>query len=122
MDDESDTTHALRQLLGDRYDILIASDGLEGLATAQASSPDLIISDITMPRLDGLAMARLVRARMFRKVPIIFLTGRDRPSDVVAGIGVGARHYLTKPVTVEDLERHIERALGVSCAADAHLT
>lgn len=122
VDDEIDTTHALRQLLGDRYDILVAGDGMEGFETAQASSPDLIISDITMPRLDGLTMVRLLRARMLRKVPIIFLTGRDRPSDVVAGIGAGARHYLTKPVSPEELERYIERALGISGAAETDLT
>jgi DNA-binding response OmpR family regulator len=113
VDDEIDTTDALVQLLGDRYDILVAGDGIEGLKKATTSPPDLIITDVTMPHLSGLAMVRLVRERICRKVPVIFLTGRDGPSDVVAGIGAGARNYLTKPVTVDDLERHIERALGI---------
>jgi DNA-binding response OmpR family regulator len=113
VDDDTDSADALVQLLGDRYDTLVAGDGVEGAEKATTSSPDLIITDITMPRLDGLAMVRLVRARLSRKVPIIFLTGRDGPSDVVAGIGVGARHYLTKPVSADDLVRHIERALGI---------
>jgi len=113
VDDEIDTTDALVQMLGDRYDTLVAGDGIDGFEKATTSLPDLIITDVAMPGLDGLAMVKLVRAHMERKVPIIFLTCRDAPMDVVAGIAAGARHYLTKPVEIAELEHHIERALGI---------
>jgi DNA-binding response OmpR family regulator len=76
--------------------------------------PDLIISVVTMPRLDGLGMVRRIRAQQTFKVPIIFLTALDSPADVIAGIAAGARNYLTKPVDIHELERRVARALGLS--------
>jgi DNA-binding response OmpR family regulator len=112
VEDESASSEALACLLSARYDVMVACDGVQGFEMATESQPDLIITDITMPRLDGLAMVRLIRARMTRKTPVIFLTARNTAADVIAGISAGARHYLTKPVDAVDLENCVARAIG----------
>ena len=113
VDDDPGARDALLQLLSDRYDVVTAMDGVDGFEMATLLDPDLIVTDVTMPRLDGVAMVKRIRARMQRKAPVIFLTGCDTPSDVIAGISAGARHYLSKPVDINDLERRIEHAIGV---------
>lgn len=100
------------QALSDRYDVLGAADGMEGIEVAERFQPDLIVSDISMPRLGGLAMVKHIRARLERRVPVVFLTALDSPQAVIAGIAAGARHYLTKPVNLEDLDQRVQRLLG----------
>lgn len=66
-----------------------------------------------MPKLNGVAMVRKMRELLAPvPPPVIFLTARDRPADVVAGIQAGARHYLTKPVKLDDLDAKVRKALG----------
>lgn len=111
MDDDVAVGDAIAQALGDRYDVTVARDGVEGVECAARQRPDLVVSDVTMPRLDGLSMVRRLRAELGAKVPVIFLTALDTPRDVIAGIGAGALHYLSKPVDLNDLERRIGKAL-----------
>lgn len=113
VDDEAAVRDALFQALGARYDVTVAGDGGEGADLAAKVLPDLILSDVSMPRLDGFEMVRRIRAQLGRKVPVIFLTALDSPRAVIEGISVGARHYLTKPVNLTDLERRVARALGM---------
>jgi DNA-binding response OmpR family regulator len=112
VEDDAGAAEALARVLSEQYDVVVARDGMEGLAMASKSSPDLIISDVTMPRLDGFAMVRHIRSHLARKVPVIFVSGSNAPADVIAGIRAGARHYLTKPVDLQELESRIARALG----------
>ncbi|HEX7670524.1 MAG TPA: response regulator transcription factor [Polyangiaceae bacterium] len=111
VDDDIAAGNAIAQALGDRYDVTMARDGLEGVAMAAQVAPDLIISDVTMPNLDGVSMVRRIREEHGSKAPVIFLTALDSPTAVIAGIGAGARHYLTKPVDLNDLEKRIGRVL-----------
>jgi len=109
VDDEPDSSDILAQCLGSQYDIHVAHDGLEGLEQAATCQPDLIISDVSMPRLGGLEMVRLIRARHGLRSQVIFLSGHGAPMDIIAGIAAGARHYLTKPVDLQDLKRRVAR-------------
>ena len=111
VDDEADWSDILATYLGGQYEVLTARDGLEGVELASRCAPDLIISDVSMPRLDGLLMAKHLRARFGVRVPIIFISARATPQDIIAGISAGARHYLAKPVELADLKRRIARAL-----------
>jgi serine/threonine protein kinase len=112
VDDDSCAAASIAKALSDRFEITIASDGAQGLAIAKTLRPDLIITDVTMPELDGLAMVERLRAGTpAPHPPVIFLTGRDGPSDVIRGIQAGARYYLPKPVDLDELERKCERAL-----------
>ena len=111
VDDESDSSDMLAQFLGAQYDVIVARDGLQGIEEAARHRPDLIIADVTMPNLGGLDMVRVIRVRHGLRSPIIFVSGKDSPKDIIAGITAGARHYLTKPVDLQDLKKRVVRAL-----------
>jgi CheY-like chemotaxis protein len=112
VEDEIAAAEVLARVLSSRYDVTVARDGMEGISMAGKSQPDLIITDVSMPRLDGVSMVRHIRSHLARKVPVIFITASNTPADVIAGIRAGARHYLSKPVDLDDLERRVARALG----------
>jgi DNA-binding response OmpR family regulator len=111
VDDESDSSDMLAQFLGAQYDVIVAQDGLQGIEEAARHQPDLIIADVGMPKLGGLDMVRVIRVRHGLRAPIIFVSGKDSPQDIIAGITAGARHYLTKPVDLQDLKKRVARAL-----------
>lgn len=114
VEDERTAGRMLARLLSDDYDVELAVDGVEGLQRAlELPGPDLIITDVTMPGLDGVTMIERIRALSPRKVPVIFLTACGAPQDVVRGIRAGARSYMIKPVDIDQLELRIKRALGV---------
>jgi DNA-binding response OmpR family regulator len=112
VEDEPDSSDMLAQFLSPLYDVVVARDGIEGLEQAERFTPDVIVSDVGLPRLSGLEMVRHLRARTSSKAPVIFLTALSEPSDIIAGISAGARYYLTKPVELRDLKKRIARALG----------
>jgi DNA-binding NtrC family response regulator len=81
-----------------------ASSGTAALARLEGEIPDLIVSDVMMPGMDGLAFCAEVRARPGTALtPFLFVTGKGQPSDKVAGLRVGADDYVTKPFDLEDL-------------------
>ena len=86
------------------YEIVTAVDGEDALAKVQTSSPDLILLDITMPKLDGIAVTRRLKAdTSLPFIPIILLTAKADTKDVIAGLDAGGDDYLTKPIRVERL-------------------
>jgi len=112
VDDDVSAGRMLALLLSDEYDTVHAADGLEGLRLAAETDPDLIITDVTMPIMDGYTMAARLHATQKRKVPLIFVTARGDPRHLIQGIQSGARHYLIKPIDVADLEARIRRVFG----------
>jgi uncharacterized protein (TIGR02266 family) len=95
---------------GDR--VRIARDGLAGLALCLEEKPDVILTDVQMPRMDGWQMVRLIRARAnLAKVPILFLTSLSSEQDRLVGYRLGVDDYLTKPHDPEDLVTRVERAV-----------
>jgi DNA-binding response OmpR family regulator len=112
-EDDEAIAKMLLKVLGQRYAVDLAKDGEAALAMARKTAPNLFIFDVMMPKIDGLQVARRVReVPSLRVVPIIFLTGRTRPADVVQGIQAGARHYLTKPFKVDELLSKVTKILG----------
>jgi DNA-binding response OmpR family regulator/cellulose synthase/poly-beta-1,6-N-acetylglucosamine synthase-like glycosyltransferase len=84
--------------------VVYAADGEEALARLSEALPDLVISDVTMPRMDGFELVKRIRSQAATKaVPVILLTGRDDTEDVVAGMGLGADDYLVKPFELREL-------------------
>lgn len=101
-------------LLGDIADVTIAKDGMEALIALRdmEKAPDLIVTDLMMPRLDGLGLLKQVRANETSKnIPIIILTAKAQPMDVITGINAGARHYLVKPFKREELLEKVRKVL-----------
>src|SRR4051812_5717136 len=87
------------------YQILTASDGEEGLLRADQVKPDLIITDVMMPRMDGWTMVKHLRARPdLSMIPVIFLTALGGEEDRIKGFRLGADDYLPKPFRFEELD------------------
>ena len=89
-----------------------ASDGREGLAKARELKPDLIITDIVMPKLDGLALCAALKGDpAYSHIPIIVVTARSQYSDYQAGMEAGADAFIEKPFKIRDLRSEIDRCL-----------
>lgn len=94
------------------YEIFVARDGEEGLEKAQAVTPDLIITDVMMPKLDGWALVKQLRAApQLAFVPVIFLTALGSDEDRIRGFRLGADDYLAKPFRFEELDLRVAKAL-----------
>ncbi|MFH1435641.1 MAG: response regulator transcription factor [Pseudomonadota bacterium] len=113
VEDDSDLQLLLQNILKGEYEVLIADNGLEALKTLESEDhPDLIIADIMMPILDGLTMVDAIKKhRATSDIPVIFLTAKSTPKDVIDGISVGAKYYVTKPFKIDDLLSKIKKIL-----------
>ena len=86
------------------YDVITAVDGNEALAKARAESPDLILLDVMLPKLDGYRVCRLLKFdQKYKAIPIIMLTAKTEEQAMATGIRTGANQYLTKPVEPDRL-------------------
>ena len=102
VDDERQITRMLRTALqSSGYAVLLANDGVEGLARFQAEGADLIVTDLAMPAMDGLELTRAVRE--FATTPIIVLSVRSGEAMKIAALDGGADDYLTKPFSMPEL-------------------
>lgn len=112
-DDEPSIREILKEVLSERgFLVLAVEDGEKALAAAQVSFPDLVITDVRMPHMDGWALVRRLRSmREFALVPVIFLTVLDSSADRLRGFNLGADDYLAKPFKKEDLVSRVRRAL-----------
>jgi two-component system response regulator MprA len=109
-DDDRKIIDMLRRTLAyEGYQVLTASDGLEALAKAQTHRPDVIVLDWLMPKLDGVEVARRIRA--VDSTPILMLTARDAIEDRVEGLDSGADDYLVKPFAPAELLARIRALL-----------
>ncbi len=103
VDDDRAVRESLRRSLEfNGYDVHLAVDGAEALAGIGGVSPDVVVMDVMMPRLDGLEATRALRSAG-NDVPIIVLTARDAVGDRVDGLDAGADDYLTKPFALQEL-------------------
>jgi DNA-binding response OmpR family regulator len=114
VDDEVAIVRVLKDRLEvEGFEVLTAYDGLQGVEIAQKEQPDLIIMDITMPNMDGLTAARLLREKPeTAHIPIVMLTARGQETDEQAGYQAGAVLYLMKPFSTRQLVREIRKILG----------
>jgi CheY-like chemotaxis protein/anti-sigma regulatory factor (Ser/Thr protein kinase) len=103
-DDNPDMRQYVARLLGHRYIVTTAANGDDALASALADPPDLILSDVMMPGLDGFALLRELRARPeTRTIPIVLVSARAGEESRVEGLSSGADDYLIKPFTAREL-------------------
>jgi two-component system sensor histidine kinase/response regulator len=113
-----DGLHDMLELSG--YQVLTARNGVEGLNQLQTRLPDLIVSDIQMPRMDGYQFYDQVRARTeWVSIPFIFLTAKSEKADVRLGKSLGADDYLTKPFEEADLLVAVRSKLSRRAQLDA---
>ena len=108
-----------KRLQHNGYDVVVARDGEEALAMAHATHPDLILLDIMMPKVDGIAVCRRLKGDpAFPFTPIIMVTAMADIKDVVAGLEAGADDYLTKPVDQHALVARVRSMLRIKALHD----
>src|SRR5437762_10113650 len=98
-----------RNLEFEEYEVLPASDGQQALEQVEAHSPDLVLLDVMMPKMDGFTVCQ--RVREFSSVPVIIVTARGQDQDKVRGLDIGADDYLTKPFSVDELLARVRAVL-----------
>jgi PleD family two-component response regulator/two-component sensor histidine kinase len=100
IDDDRMNIKMFSDIFDDRYEVLFATDGKEGLAIASRAIPDLILLDVNMPEMDGREVCRRLKAdRSTCDIPVIFVSGANSPDEELQGLQLGAADYLAKPVT-----------------------
>src|SRR5207244_714922 len=103
-DDNSDMREYLVRLLAPRWAVEVVADGEAALASSLERPPDLILSDVMMPRMDGVALLRALRADpRTNTIPVVLLSARAGEEAVVAGLETGADDYLVKPFSAREL-------------------
>jgi len=115
VDDEDLTTELAKTFL-EKYgfEVIIASDGEEGLNIAEAENPDLILLDVMLPILDGFAVCKKLRENeKFKHTPVLMFTAKGLSSDIEKGMAAGADEYIVKPFSSKALVATIRKHLGI---------
>lgn len=108
VEDNADLQFYLKTELSDAYHILIEGNGVDGLNTAVSQIPDLVISDVMMPEMDGNEMCKKIKTNdKTSHIPVILLTAKGADQDRVEGLRVGADVYFSKPFNIEVLKAQI---------------
>lgn len=105
-----ETISELLSLVG--YEVLEAKDGLEGLEKVNQTNPDLIICDVMMPKLDGYGFIEQLKQTLHPNTPVIFLTAKTELLDLERGIALGAKAYILKPFSFQELKLIIAHHLN----------
>lgn len=104
------------------HQILTATDGAAGVETARAELPDLVLMDVVMPNLNGFQATRtLARDEATRHIPVILVTTKDQDTDRMWGMRQGAKAYITKPFSEDELSEVLERVFAGQEIGRAHV-
>ena len=105
VEDNVDMRYYIRKTLSDQYQIIEAENGKAGIAVAKESLPELIISDIMMPEMDGYKLCELIKTNeLTSHIPVILLTAKADRESKLSGLNIGADDYLSKPFDAEELK------------------
>jgi two-component system alkaline phosphatase synthesis response regulator PhoP len=121
VDDESDMVELVSfNLKSEGYDVISASNGLEALNQAREALPDLILLDLMLPELDGLAVCEILhRIPSTARIPIIMLTAWSSELSRIIGLETGADDYITKPFSPRELMLRVNRTLRAQAEKDS---
>ncbi len=115
VDDNADMRDYVRGLLSGRFDVIPAANGKEALDIADRVRPDLVLTDVMMPEMDGFALLTTLRnTPSMRLTPIIMLSARAGEESRIEGLDAGADDYLTKPFTARELIARVEAQLKMA--------
>ena len=114
-DDNADMRDYVSRILGEQFEVQAVGDGMEALEAAQAQPPDLVLSDVMMPKLDGYGLLKALRLNpALSAVPVILLSARAGEEERIEGVGSGADDYITKPFTRRELLARISSHLKMA--------
>ncbi|GAB2865072.1 SpoIIE family protein phosphatase [Nocardioides pacificus] len=117
VDDNPDIRHYVRGLLDVDYEVLLAQDGLDGLEKARAAQPDLVLTDVMMPRMNGFELLAALQADPATLgVPVVMLSARAGEEGTLEGLEAGADDYLVKPFTARELAARVRSNLELDRA------
>ena len=110
VDDEVDLVETVRfRLEKEGFTVLVSEDGEDALNRARNESPDLILLDIMLPKLDGYKVSRLLKFdERYKHIPILMLTAKTQEKDKTLGMETGADEYITKPFEMDDLMEKVQ--------------
>ena len=112
-DDDKDLCACLEHALVEKYEVIKVYDGVSGLAMAMKYLPDLVLLDITMPKMSGYQMMDMMKRNpQLKDVPVIFVTAKTSPQDTAFAMKKGAVGYITKPFDIEKLIEMIDKTLN----------
>jgi DNA-binding response OmpR family regulator len=112
VEDNADVRTYIQQVFSDTYQIVIAENGEEGLKEAEKELPDLIISDVMMPKMDGITFCHQIKTTLETShIPVILLTARTASLFKIEGLKTGADDYLTKPFNPEELRLRVRNTI-----------
>lgn len=112
VEDNPDVAAYIGSVLEPDFEVVFAADGQEGVYKAEALVPDVIVTDVMMPTMDGLELCRRIRANIITDhIPVVVVTARVTDADRLRGIAAGADAYLTKPFLVDELRLRIAKLL-----------
>ena len=112
VEDNADLRHYVRDELSDEFQVLVAANGKSGLELARREIPDLVLSDVMMPVMDGLELCRQLKADdLTNHIPVILLTAKAEASSRKEGLQTGADDYVAKPFDVEELRIRIQNLI-----------
>jgi CheY-like chemotaxis protein len=98
---------------GSEHEVLVASDGVEGLEVARARRPDLVVSDLAMPGLDGIELLKAIKADPeLRSIPVVMISASTERHRLEGALDLGATAYFVKPFSPSELRASLERILG----------
>jgi two-component system KDP operon response regulator KdpE len=110
VDDEPQITRVLRTALSTQgYSLRVASNGVEGMEAVHDWRPDLVITDLAMPQMDGVELCRSIRA--VSEVPILVLSVRNQDRTKIEALDAGADDYVTKPFSIQELQARVRAQL-----------
>jgi len=114
VDDQAEMRQYLRRLFGGSYHVETAGSGADALDRLRNERPDLVISDVVMPEMDGIRLCRTIRDdEELRSLPVILLTGREESDVKRSGLEAGADAYVSKPFDPAELEARIENLIEI---------
>jgi DNA-binding response OmpR family regulator len=115
VEDDDAVRKLITRALQSQFEVEAAENGAVALERlGRAPSFDLVICDVMMPQMTGVELLKRLRLMPSAKgLPVVFLTARDTPADVVEGINLGVRQYLTKPFKVDELLKKVQKLLRV---------
>lgn len=112
-EDNAELRLLIKESLEDQYHVVVTKNGMEGLSKASEEIPDIIISDIMMPKMDGLTLCKHLKAdERTSHIPVILLTAKSTETDEITGLTGGADLYLTKPFSNKILQLHVRNLLS----------
>ena len=111
VDDEKIMLKIASKILSSEYEIICANSGAEAIELFERERPDMVLSDLMMPEMDGYELHRLLQEKFSEPVPIMFMTADDSDESESKGFALGAADYIRKPLKADVLLRRVKNIL-----------